>query len=299
MTASPRSWPLHCRAALVEAILAAADQFPHPGQDKANRIHDVRKTLKGAAGLARLFTPLVGAPASQVLGALEAARRSVGRARDLDILPGVLERLKGPARAQEILLAVIAEQREAERRAHRDIDVRGLAAQLRDLARSVETWDAETADVEPLLLAVRRTYRAARHLGHKALASRAAGDLHALRVRVVDLSYQLAAFEPAWPAMFQAMERELHRLRQALGDHNDLTVLAEFARGCAELPDGEAEALLALIARRSRPLERRVNERFSRLFSERSGAFERRIAAYLERPRRKPTARRPASRPQG
>jgi hypothetical protein len=99
--------------------------------------------------------------------------------------------------------------------------------------------------------------------------------------------------------MFQAMERELHRLRQALGDHNDLTVLAEFARGCAELPDGEAEALLALIARRSRPLERRVNERFSRLFSERSGAFERRIAAYLERPRRKPTARRPASRPQG
>jgi len=305
MTASPCSWPLHCRAALVEAILAAANRFPRPGQDKANRIHDVRKTLKGAAGLARLFTPLVGAPASRVLSALEAARRSVGRARDLDILPGVLERLKGPARAQEALLAVIAEQREAERRAHREIDVRGLAAQLRGLARSVQAWDAETADVEPLLLAVRRTYRAARRLGHKALASRDAGDLHALRVRVVDLSYQLTAFEPAWPAMFQAMERELQRLRKALGDHNDLTVLAEFARGRPELPPEEAEGLLALIARRRRPLERRAGEQFARLFSERPGAFERRIAAYLERPQQKPnaparpTAKRPASRPQG
>jgi CHAD domain-containing protein len=305
MTASPRSWPLHCRAALIEAILAAAEQFPHAGEDKANRIHDVRKTLKGAAGLARLFTPMVGAPADHVLRALEAARRSVGRARDLDILPGLLERLKASTRAREALLAAIAEQREAERRAHRAIDVRGLAAQLRGLARSVEAWDVETENVEPLLLAVRRTYRAARRLGHKALASRAASDLHALRVRVVDLSYQLAAFEPAWPAMFQAMERELHRLRKALGDHNDLTVLAEFARNRPELPAEDVAGLIALIARRRRPLERRAGEQFSRLFSERPGAFERRIAAYLERPQQKPpaparpTARRRASRPQG
>ncbi len=295
MTASPRSWPLHCRAALVEAIVAAADHFPHPGQDKADRIHDVRKRLKGAAALARLFTPFVGAPAYQALHALGTARRSVGRARDLDILPGVLARLKGPSEARDVLLRVIAEQREAERRAHREIGVGGVSAELRALARSVQAWDVETAGAESLLLAVRRTYRAARRLGHKALASREAGDLHALRVRVVDLSHQLAAFEPAWPAMFQAMERELRRLRKALGDHNDLTLLAEFARGRPELPHQQAKGLIALIARRLRPLERRASEQFSRLFSERPGAFERRIGAYLERPQQWPTA--PARRP--
>ncbi len=299
MTASRRSWPLLCRAALVEAILAAADQFPHPGHDEAERIHDVRKTLKAAAGLSRLFTPLVGAPAYQALNVVNAARRRVGRARNLDILPGVLAHLNGPAKTQEILLRVIAEQREAERRAHREIDVGGLAAELRALARSVEAWDVETAGAAPLLVAVRRTYRAARRLGQRALASREADDLHALRARVVDLSHQLAAFEPAWPAMFQAMERELHRLRTTLGDHNDLTVLAEFARGRPELPPGEAEGLIALNARRRRPLERRAGDRFSRLFAERPGAFERRIAAYLERPQRKPPARRPSSRSQG
>jgi CHAD domain-containing protein len=301
MTASRRSWPLHCRAALVEAILAAADQFPHPGQDEADRIHDVRRTLKAAAGLSRLFTPLVGAPAYEALKALNATRRSVGRARDLDILPGVLARLNGPTEAQEILLRVIAEQREAERRAHQEIDVGGVSAELRALARSVEGWDAETAGAEPLLLAVRRTYRTARRLGHQAQASRNAGDMHAVRARVVDLSYQLSAFEPAWPAMIQAMCRELQRLRKALGDHNDLAVLAEFARSRPELPRAEAEGLIALIAHRSRPLERRANEQFSRLFVERPGAFERRIAAYLERPQHKPGAhaRRPSSRSQG
>jgi len=301
MTAARRSWPLHCRAALVEAILTAADQFPHPGPDEADRIHDVRRTLKAAAGLSRLFTPLVGAPAYDALKALNAARRSVGRARNLDILPGVLMRLKGPAQAQEILLRVIAEQREAERSAHREIDVSGVSAELRALARSVEAWDVESVGAEPLLLAVRRTYRAARRLGHQALASRDADDLHALRMRVVDLSHQLAVFEPAWPAMFQTIGRELHRLRNALGDHNDLMVLAEFVRGRPELPADDAERLIALVAQRRRPLERRASERFSRLFAERTGAFERRIAAYLERPQHKPGApeRPPPGKPQG
>ena len=299
MSASRRSWPLHCRAALVKAILAAADQYPNPGEDEAERIHELRKTLKGAAGLARLFIPLIGAPAYLAHSAIQAARRSVGRARDLDILPGALERVKAPPRAQSVLLGVIAKQRAAVRRAHRVSSVHNVATELRELARSVESWDVETAGVEPLLAAVRRTYRSARARGHKALASHAAEDLHALRGRVVDLSHQLRAFEPAWPAMFQAICRELHRLRTALGDHNDLTVLEEFVRSRPELPHDEAEELTALIARRRRPLERRAGELFARLFSERPSAFERRIAAYLERPQHKPHAPRAAHASQG
>jgi hypothetical protein len=288
MTAPRRSWPVHCRTALIEAILAAADQFPHPGEDEANRIHDLRKTLKSAAGLARLFTPLVGAPAFQALSLVQATRRSVGRARDLDILPGVLARLKGPTGARDVLLGVIAKQRAAVRRAHRAINVTGVAAELRELAASVETWEVEAGGDEPLLAAVRRTYRSARARGRRAMASRAPGEMHALRGRVVDLSHQLRALEPAWPAMIQATCRELHRLRGALGEHNDLTVLAEFARGRPELSEADTESLMALIARRRRPIERRAGELFSRLFSERPGAFERRIGAYLERPQHKP-----------
>jgi CHAD domain-containing protein len=287
-TLARQSWRQHCRAALAGAIRLAADQFPHPGDDKAERIHDVRKTLKQAAGLSRLFIPLVGPPAAEALKTINATRRRVGRARDLDIFPGVLARLEGANEARDILLHVIADQREAERRAHGEADVAGVSAQLRALARSVEAWEGEDASAEALLVAVRRTYRAARRIGEQALSSGDAKALHALRARVVDLAHQLAAFESAWPDLFQAVCRELNRLRRTLGDHNDLSVLADFAHGRPELPAGAAEALSASIVRRRRPLERRAKVQFARLFAERARAFERRVGRYLQHPQRRP-----------
>ncbi len=298
MTAGRKSaWPPHCRAALARALRLASRQFPRAGEDEATRVHDVRKTLKGAAGLARLFTDLVGAPAEATLAAINAARRKVGRARDLDILPGVIASLDPPPEARDALIAVIAEQREAERRAHHDIDVSGLAAELRALADSVEAWDVETAGAGPLIAALRRTYRSARRRGDAALPSGPPGELHALRVRVVDLVHQLGVFEPAWPGMMRATMRELQRLRTALGDHNDLTVLAEFAAARPELTPEQKVAVALLIAKRRRPLARRAAQLYARLFAERPSAFERRIGATIENPRRKPPTHRSARAP--
>ena len=298
MTASRRSgWPPHCRAALARALRLASRQFPRAGEDEATRVHDVRKTLKGAAGLARLFTGLVAAPAEATLAAINAARRKVGRARDLDILPGVLASLELPAESRDALTAAIAEQREAERRAHHEIDVSGLAAELRALADSVETWDVEAAGAAPLIAALRRTYRSARRRGDVALPGGSPGELHAMRVRVVDLVHQIGVFELAWPAMVRAATRELQRLRTALGDHNDLSVLAEFVAARPELTPEQKVAVAVLIAKRRRPLARRAAQLYARLFAERPSAFERRLAAIIENPRRKPPGRRPLRAP--
>ena len=111
-------------------------------------------------------------------------------------------------------------------------------------------------------------------------------------MRVVDLVYQLGVFEPAWPAMMRATMRELQRLRTALGDHNDLSVLAEFAAARPELTPEQKVAVAVLIAKRRRPLARRAAQLYARLFAERPSAFERRLAAYIENPRRKPPAHR-------
>ena len=298
MTANNKSgWPPHCRAALARALRLASRQFPRAGEDEATRVHDVRKTLKAAAALARLFGDLVGAPAQATLTAINAARRKVGRARDLDILPGVLAALDLPAESRDALTAAIAEQREAERRAHHDVDVGGLAAELRALADSIEAWDVEAAGAAPLIAALRRSYRSARRRGDAALPSGPPRELHALRVRVVDLVYQLGVFESAWPAMMRATMRELQRLRTALGDHNDLTVLAEFAAARAELTPEQKVAVAVLIAKRRRPLARRAAQLYARLFAERPSAFERRLAATIENPRRKPSAHRASRAP--
>jgi hypothetical protein len=90
--------------------------------------------------------------------------------------------------------------------------------------------------------------------------------------------------------MFAAQGAELHRLRQALGDHNDLTMLGEFALARHELSGATAEALVALVLRRRKPLEKRAAEKFERLFAERPGAFARRVAAYLAHPQNHPRA---------
>jgi CHAD domain-containing protein len=298
VTASRKSgWPPYCRAALARALRLASRQFPRAGEDEATRVHDVRKTLKGAAGLARLFADLVGAPAEATLEAINAARRKVGRARDLDILPGVLAALDPPPETRDALIAAIAEQREAERRAHHDLDVAGLAAELRALADSVDAWEVEAAGAPALTAALRGAYRSARRRGEAALASGVARELHKFRVRVVDLAYQLAVFEPAWPAMMRATMRELQRLRTALGDHNDLTVLAEFAAARPELTPEQKVAVAVLIAKRRRPLARRAAQLHARLFAERPSAFERRFGAYIENPRRKPPTRKPPRAP--
>ncbi len=94
MPAQP--WPGYCRALLASSVASAAARFPGRGEDAPERVHGVRKTLKESRALARLFLPSVGEPARVTIAALAVVRRRVGRARDLDVMEGRLERLAPP-----------------------------------------------------------------------------------------------------------------------------------------------------------------------------------------------------------
>ena len=72
------AWPQHCRAALVRAVGAAATQFPGPGEEAPKRVHDVRKILKEARAIARLFLLSVGEPGG---GSQVAIHRNDGRSQ--------------------------------------------------------------------------------------------------------------------------------------------------------------------------------------------------------------------------
>jgi CHAD domain-containing protein len=288
MSAGRRSWVAHGRLALAHSLETAAEGYPKPGDDGANRVHEARRALKRAASLARLLAPIVGSLAYDALDAVDAARRQVGRARDLDILPGVLADIKCAAATRDILMRAIAVERGKARGEHAEVDLARIEADLRTAATAVAGWSLDGGEVGPLLQSLRLSYRAAKRRGRVAWASGDADDLHDLRSRVVDLVHQCELFEPAWPAMFSAYGEELQRLRHSLGSHNDLTVLGEFALARRELSREAADELVALVLRRRKPLERRAAAQFGRLFAERPGAFERRMAAYLAHPQRKP-----------
>jgi CHAD domain-containing protein len=282
------AWPQYCRAALVRSVRAAAAQFPAPGEEAPARVHDMRKKLKEARAIARLFLPRVGEPARVTMAALAATRRQTGRARDLDVMAVRLSRLALPPEVAGPMNAAIAREREAALRARRGAAARAPRARLNAIAKRLARWDLSALGGDAIVAGVARTYRQARRRGRLAFESDDPAALHAFRARVVDLRYQLALLACAWPEALNAQAEALDGLRQALGDHHDLHVLAGFA---AERGDLAPEALAELTARtaaKQKKLRRRAEVEFDRLFAETAKAFETRLAAYLARPVTKP-----------
>ncbi|MBV9290512.1 MAG: CHAD domain-containing protein [Hyphomicrobiales bacterium] len=285
----PDSWPLYCRALLAASVGAGAELFPGRGEAAPERVHGLRKTLKEARALARLFLPSIGEPARVTIAALAAARRRVGRARDLDVMALRLKRLAAPSEIAAPLGEAIGSERAAAERAHGGFVASASRAQLRAISKRVEAWDLRSAKVDDIVRAVSRTYRQARRRGRGAFAARDdPAALHALRRRVIDLRYQLAALAPAWPAALTAQAEALDELRDTLGAFNDWRVLMAFAAEHGGLtPEGLA-ALSERIAARQTKLRRRALRAFERLFSETPDAFADRLSAYLRRPVEKP-----------
>ena len=85
--------------------------------------------------------------------------------------------------------------------------------------------------------------------------------------------------------LFAAMGAEFHKMRQTLGEHNDLTVLAEFAVARHDLSLVQLTDLALKVERRQKQLARRCRKQFERLFAERPGALEHRLAVYLQYPK--------------
>lgn len=278
------AWPQHCRAALVRSVAAAAARFPGPGEEAPKRVHDVRKTLKEARAIARLFLQCVGEPARVTITTLAATRRQIGRARDLDVMALRVQRLDPPPEVSEPLVAAIAREREAAQRARRGLSANTPRARLSAIVRRLEGWDLSAVGTAEIVDAVARTYRQAQRRGLVAFETEDPTALHASRSRVVDLRYQLSLLSCAWPEALNAQAEALNDLREALGDYNDLHVLETFAAEHSGLSTQALEELGARITLKQKKLKRQAHVEFERLFAETPSAFATRIAAYLAHP---------------
>jgi CHAD domain-containing protein len=278
------AWPQHCRAALVRAVSSAAAQFPSPGEEAPKRVHDVRKTLKEARAIARLFLLCVGEPARVTITTLAATRHQIGRARDLDVMAQRVQRLQPLPEVSEPLMTAIEREREAAHRARRGLSASTPRARLSAIVRRLEAWDLNALGTEEIVDAVARTYRQAQRRGLLAFETEDPTALHASRSRIVDLRYQLSLLSCAWPEALNAQAEALNDLREALGDFNDLHVLGTFAAEHSGLSTQALEQLGARIAPKQEKLKRRAHVEFERLFAETPSAFATRITAYLSHP---------------
>src|SRR5271166_6365858 len=159
------AWAQYCRAALVRSVSAAAAQFPGPGEEAPKRVHNVRRTLKEARAIVRLFLHCVGEPARVTIAALAATRRQIGRARDLDVMAVRLERLEPPPEVAAPLKAAILRERDAAQRARRGLSATAPRARLGAIKKRLEGWDLGAIGAEEIVAAVARTYRQAQRRG--------------------------------------------------------------------------------------------------------------------------------------
>ena len=286
-------WPLYCRKLLLDSVASAARQFPGPGEQARERVYGVRRTLKEARAIARLFLPSLGEPARVTIAALAVVRRRVGHIRDRDVIEARLARLAPPPEIAAQLVETIERKRAAASRAHSGFATSASRTQLNAIVKWQESWQLTRLGNDEIVKAVARTYRQARRRGKLALRSDDPAALHALRARVVDLQYQLAALSSASPAALNAQSEELSALRDTLGDFNDLHVLSTFAAEHAALTHEALGELMAQIAARQKKLRRRAETWFGRLFSDRPDAFAERLSDYLLQPMAMPEAGEP------
>lgn len=249
--------------------------------DPVGAVHEARKDMKKLRSLLRL-----------VRGGIEDghyraenerfrdAARLLSDARDADVLletvAALRERYPGEAPAADGLVAEL----EAARGTAGGLSLAMAAEAIESGAQATDCWQLSGDGWELYGPGLLRAYRR----GRKGLATvERGGDaeaVHEWRKRVKDLWYQLRLVRDAWPGVTTAMAEEAHQLSGLLGDHHDLSVLAEHIRdGAAH--DG-APVLLELAERRQGELLAEALPLGRRLYAERPKRFARRMAAYWD-----------------
>ncbi|MFZ5890157.1 MAG: CHAD domain-containing protein [Myxococcota bacterium] len=123
-----------------------------------------------------------------------------------------------------------------------------------------------------------RTYRRARRALQRARIGGDPKDFHAFRTPSKRHLYQLRLFEGIWPELLSAHVGEVDRLGELLGEHHDLSLLAEELTRL--LDASEREPLEKTIAKRERKLEKQILALGARCFAERPRDITRRFARY-------------------
>ena len=272
-------------AVLLRDIVASARQpLDAPDMTDAVAIHDFRKAFKRWRALMRLIGPVIGAEAEALRIEARDIAREMASARDGqaaqealadlgDEIPSLSARSRGTIQGRLAQLGASAEAA---------ILTPALKLRIGDLlsraAAAVERWPIGQFDCREATRQLTATYRRVRESEPKDWAAAPAEHLHRLRQRIVEHRYQMELMEPAWPKLIKVWISESQRLRDSLGAHQDLHVLARLTGPHQPLAHWRSR-LAAPIAQRQAAHVAAAERLAGRLFAEKPKAFRDRIAA--------------------
>ena len=268
------------RDILAEARAAIEDST----KSDADAVHDFRRAMKRWRALLRLVEPFLG----------EEARRLRDEARDL------AHALTGARNAQSALdaladlekhglvlsarsVAGLRQRIEAIKQTaetttlNPDMRLR-LGSALDQAAIVVERWPLHTLTFDDVADQLTRFYRDARRLIPAHWPDTDAEELHELRKRVVTHRYQIDIIEPLWPRFVKMWSGEAQRLRDRLGKHQDMLMLASLTGPHQPLARWRSRLAIAIAERRSAHVVGAARIA-ARIFVEKPNALRRRLAA--------------------
>ncbi|MBL8906106.1 MAG: CHAD domain-containing protein [Rhizobiales bacterium] len=261
--------------ALLARELAAAEQGANA--------HPMRKRLKFLRSLMRMLRPAIAEDAFQTAnGHLRAAALQLALKRHGEAMVEAVEKLHRQVEGETQLISEL-ELAAREHASHaEEAHSEGLVAARREIdavRAQVAGWTLPRRERRFFLAGIQRCYARGRKLLGASLASGDTQMLHEARKSVIHHLHHLEILEPIWPRMMKTWCDELGRLRESLGDLNDLDeldgLLANPQTAFGRIQScGRARELIS--ARRLRLIER-IRKRAGQLFAERPRSLVHRL----------------------
>jgi CYTH domain-containing protein/CHAD domain-containing protein len=257
--------------------------------DFADAVHGARKDLKKLRAVLRLVRDDLGKELFQRENRrYRDAARLLSESRDAEVklatLRGLEDQFGGKLPAGPLLNWTEALEADRERVAGAgDSEMEAKLARAIELIEAGEeeipAWPLRAGSWQLLEPGLSRTYGDGRAAHRAAAKEGSAASVHEHRKRAKDLWYDLRLLSDAWPGLLEATADQAHALTDLLGDHHDLTVLAEDLEGRVGVV-AERGAFGKAIAQRQAELLDGALDLGERVYAEKPKHFRRRLRAY-------------------
>lgn len=250
-------------------------------------VHEFRREMKRWRALLRLFAPFIGSDSDKLNAAARNLARALGSARDLqsarDALDDLVQHdLPLSNRSIKAVRQLIDDLRTTgEKNALSPKMRRRINEMLADADDAVNQWPLHVVSFRDIAKQLAIGYRDARRAMPTRWLQDDAEGLHELRKMVIVHRYQMQIVEPLWPRFTKMWISEAQRLRERLGQHQDLEVLEQLTKPHQPLADWRSQLERPIAVRKRRHIVA-AKRTATRLFVDKPTAFRLRLIVMWE-----------------
>lgn len=275
---------------LTAALDELASLDPNDPADVERTIHNMRKRCKEVRALARLVRTSIEHDFDEFNGSVRDAAAAVSALRDAQAILQTFEHLRAAHTGRHTVeldrvRAVLQSDADDATRQLRadDSALREAIRLLKGARRQASRWTISGGS-DVLNVGIGLTFENGRRAMRRAERHPTDDHMHDWRKTVKHLWYDVRLLENSAPSMLGPLVNVLDGLAEALGDHNDLAVLAHLLENDpTKFGEPHDVTVVAAIAREQQAeLARRALRLGATVYAERPNAFRRRLAEYWQ-----------------